>query len=191
MNDSLRDAYERVSVKNVLFYMRNVRTRMPFKYGVATLTSVPILHTEMTIENANGTAGIGVAADILPPKWFDKDPAKDYIDNVNDLLFVARSAADAYTEFSRAPRAMFDIWRDGYGATLAAGDSRELNHLTSSHGSTLMERALIDAIGRLRGQSYHEMLQENTLGIRFESLHNELQGVTPDDVITSPPLTGM
>ncbi len=191
MNDSLRDASERVSVKSVLFYMRNVRTRMPFKYGVATLTSVPILHAEMTIESADGTVGVGVSADILPPKWFDKDPSKDYRHNVHDLLFVARSAADAFLESSRSPRTMFEIWRDGYAATLAAGDSRELNHLTSSHGSTLMERALIDAIGRLKGLSYHEMLQENTLGIRFESLHSQLQGVTPGDVIASPPLAGM
>jgi hypothetical protein len=34
----------RLSIKEVRFCMRNVRTRMPFKYGVATLTSVPILH---------------------------------------------------------------------------------------------------------------------------------------------------
>ena len=32
-----------VSLKDVRFYMRNVRTRMPFKYGVAVLTSVPMV----------------------------------------------------------------------------------------------------------------------------------------------------
>ena len=35
---------ERLSVRDVSYYMRNVRTRMPFRYGVASLTSVPILH---------------------------------------------------------------------------------------------------------------------------------------------------
>ena len=88
----------KVSVKEVRFYMRNVRTRMPFKYGQATLTSVPILHTLMDVELGDGTLSRGTAADILPPKWFDKDPAKDYERNVGDLIWGARAAAVAYGE---------------------------------------------------------------------------------------------
>ena len=44
-----------VSLKEVRFYMRNVRTRMPFKYGVAVLTSVPILHVVARCELIDGT----------------------------------------------------------------------------------------------------------------------------------------
>ena len=58
------------------FYMRNVHTRMPFKYGVAVLTSVPILHTIVNV-TVEGKRVQGIAADILPPKWFDKDPEKN------------------------------------------------------------------------------------------------------------------
>lgn len=180
---------ERVSIKDVRFYMRNVRTRMPFKYGVATLTAMPILHVAMAVESADGRVGEGVAGDILPPKWFDKDPVKDYATNVEDLLFAARAAADAYKHASRTPRTVFDIWRDGYAATLAAGDARGLNHLTSGHGSSLMERALIDAVGRLRGLTYHRMLTANTPEIDFGALHAELRHVTPADVIAETPLT--
>ena len=59
------------------FYMRNVRTRMPFQYGVAILTSVPILHVVVNA-TVEGKRTRGVAADILPPKWFDKDPEKAF-----------------------------------------------------------------------------------------------------------------
>ena len=141
---------ERLAVRDVRFYMRNVRTRMPFRYGVATLTSVPILHVLVDVEMEDGTLAVGAAADILPPKWFDKDPAKSYADNVDDLVFVARAAAAGYAGAPGSPASVFDIWQEGYAATLAAGDGRSLNHLTSSHGSTLMERALIDAVGRAR-----------------------------------------
>ena len=72
--------------------MRNVHTRMPFKYGAAVLTAVPILHVVAQGALKNGTPVQGVAADILPPKWFDKDPAKSYEDNVADLLWAARAA---------------------------------------------------------------------------------------------------
>ena len=179
---------ERVSVKDVQFYMRNVRTRMPFKYGVATLTSVPILHVLMEVELADGSPATGVAADILPPKWFDKDPAKDYEENVDDLLCAARAAAEAYRQASACPGTVFDIWREGYAETLAAGDGRQLNHLTSSHGSTLMERALIDAVGTGRGLSYHQLLETNELALDFGPIHAELQGMTPAAVIAARPV---
>ena len=77
-----------VSLKEVRFYMRNVRTRMPFKYGVATLTSVPILHLRLDGELDGHQPAQGWAADILPPKWFDKDPQKEYEDNIDDLIAV-------------------------------------------------------------------------------------------------------
>ena len=82
----------RISIKAVRFFMRNVRTRMPFKYGVATLTSVPILHVRLEGELDDRQAQ-GWAADILPPKWFDKDSEKEYEDNVDDLIAVAAEYA--------------------------------------------------------------------------------------------------
>ena len=178
-----------VSLKDVRFYMRNVRTRMPFKYGVAVLTSVPILHVVVRCELINGTVVEGVAADILPPKWFDKDPVKDYVDNVDDLLFAARAAADAYLQAAQNPRSFFSIWQDGYAHTLEAGDGRGLNHLAAAHGSTLMERALIDAVGCGVGASYFQSLKDNILGLDLAVLHPELAGVTPSDVLGAAPLT--
>jgi len=184
---------EALSVRDVSFFMRNVRTRMPFRYGAATLTSVPILHVLIEAEMADGTIAQGTAADILPPKWFDKDPEKSYQDNVEDLVFVARAAAQAYTDASATPRSVFNIWRQGYDATLAAGDGRSLNHLTSSHGSTLMERALIDAVGRARGRTYHDMLvaTDNPLGIDLGSILPALEGVVPAQSLPTTPRTSV
>ncbi len=182
---------EKLSVRDVHFYMRNVRTRMPFRYGVATLTSVPILHIIVDAELADGTVAQGVAADILPPKWFDKSPAKSYADNVDDLVFVARAAAQVYAEASLIPASVFDIWRDGYAATLSAGDTRALNHLTSSHGSTLMERALIDALGRARKLTYHQLLTapQNPLGIDLAAVLPSLAGALPAEAVAATPQT--
>ncbi len=177
----------RMSVDSVRFYMRNVRTRMPFKYGVAVLTSVPILHVvvEATVENKSVR---GMAADILPPKWFDKDPQKDYAANVDDLLFAAQTAADAYAMAGRSPHPFFSLWRAGYEATLSAGDARGLNHLTAGHGSSLMERALIDACGRGVELSYFDLVRTNVLGLDLGDLHGELAGVEPRRALADRPL---
>ena len=178
-----------ISLKEVQFYMRNVRTRMPFKYGAAVLTSVPILHVVARGELGDGSLVEGVAADILPPKWFDKDPHKSYEDNVDDLLCAARAAYAAYATAARSAKPFFEIWREGYAETLAAGDARGLNRLTSAHGSTLMERALIDAVGRGVGASYFAMLKDNLLGLDLGAIHAELKGVEPAAVLGQAPLT--
>jgi hypothetical protein len=182
---------EAVRINQIDFYMRNVFTRMPFKYGMATLTAVPILHVLMQVEWNDGRRATGVAADILPPKWFDKDPAKEYQDNVDDLIAVARAAATAYQDAGRQARSVFALWREGYDATLKFGDVRGLNHLTAAHGSTLMERALIDAVGIGCGASYHQMLRANILGLDLGALHDELAGVEPGQVVAATPIQRM
>ena len=177
-----------IRLEDVRFYMRNVHTRMPFKYGAAVLTAVPILHVVAQGALKNGTPVRGVAADILPPKWFDKDPAKSYQDNVADLLWAARAARAAYLDAARSPQPFFAIWQAGYAQTVSAGDAHGLNRLTAVHGSTLMERALIDAVGCGVGASYFELLKANLLGLELEAIHPELQGVTPGQVIGATPL---
>ena len=182
-------APETIAVKDVRFFMRNVRTRMPFKYGVATLTSVPILHLRLDGELGDGRAARGWAADILPPKWFDKDPGKDYEDNVADLVAVARAAAAVYAEVARAPQPVFETWHSAYPETLARGDRHGLNHLTAGHGSSLLERALIDAVGVARGQTYAALLSTNALGLDLGRVHAELAAAPePSWALPSAPL---
>lgn len=178
----------RLALRQTRFFMRNVRTRMPFKYGVATLTSVPILHLVAELELERGGRATGVAADILPPKWFDKDPAKSYEDNVSDLLWAARRAAALCDELSGQPRTFFALWQEASATLLDAGDQQGLNHLTSGHGASLMERALIDGLGRALGQSYHALLRNNALGLDLGRLHPELRGAEPSQCIAPQPL---
>ena len=179
---------EAIALKETRFYMRNVRTRMPFRYGAATLVSVPILHVGVTAELGDSTPAHGWAADILPPKWFDKDPAKEYQENVDDLIAMALAAGEAFGEASLRPRSLFALWRDGYEATLEAGRAAGLNRLTAGHGSSLFERALVDAIGRARGLPYHQLLRRDALGIELSALHEQLQGIPVSRAVPGKPL---
>ena len=179
---------EKIAIANIRFFMRNVRTRMPFRYGTATVRAAPMVHVAMDVEVAGGRKAIGYAADVLPPKWFDKDPDKTYEENVEDLIWCARQAASIYAEIASKPWRVFDIWREGYDAMLQQSDERGLNHLTGGHGSSLMERALIDALGNATDMTYHQMLVTNQLGIDLGSLHHQLQGVDPSQVIAKKPL---
>ena len=164
----------RLALKAASFHVRDLRTRLPFRYGIVTLTHFPLLHLAVDVEAADGRRGRGFAADNLPPKWFDKDPTKSFRDNVLDQLASIRAAHEAYLAAARAPRAIFDIWLDAYADCRRRGSTLGLNGLTASFGSSLFERALADAAGRLAGHGVVEMLRQNTLGIRPEAVHAEL-----------------
>jgi len=45
-----------------------LRTRMPFKYGIATMTRTPHAFVRLLVRVA-GQESLGLAADHLPPKW--------------------------------------------------------------------------------------------------------------------------
>ena len=163
-----------LALKSASFHVRNLRTRLPFRYGIVTLTHFPLLHLAVEVEAAGGRRGRGFAADNLPPKWFDKDPARSFRDNVADELAAIRAAHAGYLDAARAPRPVFDVWRDAYAECRRRAPALGLNGLTASFGSSLFERALADAAGRLAGHDVVEMLRRDTLGIRPEAVHAEL-----------------
>ena len=52
-------------------HLIDLQTRLPFKYGIATMTRAPQAFVRLQID-ADGHQATGVAADLLPPKWFTK-----------------------------------------------------------------------------------------------------------------------
>lgn len=160
-----------LAVKAAACHVRNLRTRLPFRYGVVTLTRFPLLHLALDVEAADGRRVRGFAADNLPPKWFDKDPARTFRDNVEDELRAIASAEAAYLDAGRAPRPMFDLWQDAYGECARRAPGLGLNGLTAAFGSSLFERALADAAGRLSGLDVVGLLREDVLGLRPGAVH--------------------
>jgi hypothetical protein len=159
-----------LALKSGSCYVRNLRTRLPFRYGVVTLTHFPLLHLAVEVETGDGRRGLGYAADNLPPKWFDKDPTKSFRDNVTDQLASIRTAHTAYLDAARAPRPLFDVWAQAYAECARRGPELGLNGLTAAFGSSLFERALADAAGRLSGRDVLGMLRDDVLGIRPEAV---------------------
>ena len=72
-------------------FVRKLRTRMPFRYGIATLTELPHLMVRIELE-CGGKRAFGWAADGLPPKWFTKDPIASPRDEIARMIAVIRHA---------------------------------------------------------------------------------------------------
>ncbi|MGH7390569.1 MAG: enolase C-terminal domain-like protein [Candidatus Rokuibacteriota bacterium] len=165
-----------LALRDASFHVREVRLRLPFRFGVITVTEATLLHLAITAESDGGGRARGFAADFLAPKWFDKDPTKSHRRNVEDLVESARDAHAAYAGAARAPRAFWPIWRDAYAECRRHGAARGYNGLVASFGSSLFERALADAAGRLAGADVVEMLRQDVLGLRPGEIHAGLAG---------------
>lgn len=145
-------------------YERPVALRMPFRFGVVTLTEAPQVFVRARIALADGREGWGAAAEMLAPKWFDKNLALSNEQNFDQLRLALRLAAEAYTG-DTTPRPAFAHFAAHYRALLAAGGRRGLNPLVAGFGPAQIDRAVADALCRLQGVSFYAAVQANLLGV--------------------------
>jgi hypothetical protein len=166
-------------------HLADLRTRMPFKYGMVTMTSTPHAFARLWVD-VDGKPSVGIAADSLPPKWFTKDPAKALAVEVAEMLRVIEHAL----QLAKGLRAdtPFDAWQQLYEAQAEWGRSEGIAPLLSNFGTSLVERALIEAVCRTAGRPFSELLRTNRLGIRLGDVHASLAGATPVDFLAERPL---
>ena len=80
-----------VSVEQIDLHILNMKTRMPFRYGIASLEAVPHLFVRAEA-NFHGRVGTGVSADGLPPKWFTKNPEAPFSEDLDEMFAVIHQA---------------------------------------------------------------------------------------------------
>jgi hypothetical protein len=151
-------------VREVELYERDVTLRMPFRFGVVTLTSAPQCFVRARIETPDGRSQWGMAAELLAPKWFDKNPALSNEDNFAQLRLALRLAAEAYTQAGTALSA-FGHFAAQYAAQIAAGAKAGLNPLVANFGPAQLDRAILDALCRIEGCSFYDAVRHNRAGI--------------------------
>ncbi|MFO1218891.1 MAG: enolase C-terminal domain-like protein [Burkholderiaceae bacterium] len=154
----------RFVVREIALFERPVRLRLPFRFGVVTLTECPQAFVRARIELAGGATATGGAAELMAPKWFDKNLRLSNDDNFAQLRDVLRLARDAYRA-DAAPDTAFGHFARHHDAQLAAGAARGHNPLLASYGPALIDRALLDALCRALGVSFYAAVQRNLVGL--------------------------
>ena len=93
-------------------YILNMKTRMPFRYGIAVMTALPCLFVRLTVA-IDGQPVYGFSSDGLAPKWFTKDPESHYRDEIADMLRVVQQAFRHGQEMGGTDT-IFALWRGIY-----------------------------------------------------------------------------
>ena len=164
----------RLSVREIVLLERDVKLRMPFRFGVVTLTGSPQVNVRVRVRDSFGREAWGSSAELLAPKWFDKNLELSNEDNFDQLRTALGIAAALYRDAGSATA--FGLFAACYAGQIEACGGRGLNPLIAGYGPALIDRAVLDALCRLGGVSIFDAVNANLPGIAPESLLPEFQG---------------
>ena len=163
----MTDAAPRLRLVEARFFERSVKLRLPFRFGVVTLTEAPQIFVRARVRMADGREGEGVSAELLVPKWFDKSPELSHEDNFNQLRaalgLARRHLLDA------GENTPFGLSASVEAAVHAECARRKLGGLIASFGLALLDRAILDALGRVENRTIFQLVRDNRFALTSET----------------------
>jgi hypothetical protein len=171
----------KLQVREISLFERDVKLRMPFRFGVVTLTEAPQAFVRARVRLENGKEAEGGAAELLVPKWFDKDPALTNEQNFEQLRASLRLAREAY--LGGGVNTAFGHSIEIYGPQIAIGATQGLNSLVACYGPALIDRAVLDALCRALGVSFYAAIQKNLPGISAPGWQADLLAFDMDEFL--------
>ena len=170
-------------IDSISFRTRWMRTRFPFRYGIASMTELP--HVFVLLHGSvGGEACAGLASEGLPPKWFTKDPHTRFEEDLPVMVRVIRHAAELAT--GHAHDSVFALWRRLHAEQADWAGRQQIPPLLAHLGTSLVERAALDAFCRGSGTTFAQAVHDNLLGVELCEIHPELQGSLPADWLPEP-----
>ena len=165
----------RLRLASARFFERDVPLRLPFRFGVTTVTHARQIVARVEIETADGARTEGVAAESLAAKWFDKNLALTDDQNLDQLRQAVVLAVEHYTALGGLETA-FGHFARCYKAHQDVAGKLDLSPLVAGFGPALLDRAIIDALLRHEGMSFAAGMRANIAGMETESLTPDLAG---------------
>lgn len=154
----------RFVIDEIRYSERDVVLRLPFRFGNATVESCPQVYARVRIRFADGSTAEGCSAEMMIPKWFDKNPALSNEDNFTQLRRALTIARDAYTS-DREARSAWAHFAQHYRQIVQTGQAAGLDALVASYGPALIDRAILDALCLHLGCSASAALSANAPGV--------------------------
>ena len=171
----------RFTIRSFEFFSRQTRTRFPFRYGIASMTEAPHVLVRATVE-CGGRIFEGVSAETWVPKWFVKNPATTYDEDLPDMCRTLRHAADAAMQ-PRDALTFFAWWQHLYAAQSELAGTPGIPPLLAHLGTAMIERAVCHALCQATQSSIHALWQENLAGIELGAIRPQCAGMKPSDFL--------
>ncbi|MFV0283390.1 MAG: enolase C-terminal domain-like protein [Castellaniella sp.] len=178
----------RFVIEDIGFAERDVKLRLPFRFGAATVTGCPQVYVRVRIRLENGRTETGCAAEMMIPKWFDKSPDLTQELNFIQLREALSLAREAYVSDPCSDTAWGHFARH-YRAIHETAQRCGLPGLVASYGPALVDRAVFDAACHALGVSFGEAMSANAAGMRVQAsgLAGDLAGFDLDAFLAAHP----
>jgi hypothetical protein len=153
----------KLKVKHIELAERRVDFLHPFRFGDVTVMSAPQAFVHVDIE-VDGRRSSGASAELMVPKWFDKNPALGIDETIAELRSSLVIARGLYLE-DRAPESAFGIHAAIYRRQVEACAKAGMPALPSLFGPAEIDKAIVDALLRALGLDLFEGLKRNIVGL--------------------------
>src|SRR5471032_831394 len=163
----------KVKLEEVERYERPMKMRLAFRFGVITVTGGVQAVIRARISLGDGRKSEGVAAEALAAKWFEKSPEFTDDQNLDQLRQSLAIAIEHYKEHGL--NTPFGLFAGTYKSQQKRGATLGLNPLVCSYGPALLDRAILDAVGKATGQSFAQMIIGNVPGIAATELTPDIK----------------
>lgn len=163
-----------------------MRTRLPFRYGIATLTALPhlVVSVDLIIDEKPAR---GQSADGLPPKWFTKNPDTPFEVDLAEMIASIQNASRIGRIAAEHDLSFAQWWRALYEEQASWSSVREVPPLLANFGVSLIERAVLDALARHAQAPLWKLLSTGQLNAQIDSLRPDIPTPPISNVVSSPP----
>ncbi|MCA6121125.1 hypothetical protein J6500_04285 [Bradyrhizobium sp. WSM 1704] len=154
----------RLAVRDITFFERPVPFARPFRFGAVTISASTQLFVRVEIEVEGSGRAVGVTAEMLAAKWFDKRPhltPEQTVDELRRSLAIARELYLSNPDLDTA----FGLHARCIGAHVAACAAEDIPPLVAALGPAEIDKAILDAALRSAGVSFFDGMAANIAGV--------------------------
>ncbi len=152
----------KLRVARVDLFERPVRLRLPFRFGVMTLTQAPQAFVRVELVDAQGRSSVGAGAEMLVPKWFEKLPDQSHEQDLQHLRTSVHTAAQVVTTLNPDSACGLSLAIDLHTTQFLHG---QMQPLAAHYGPALLARAIADGVCRHLAVPFAQALQRDSLGL--------------------------
>lgn len=149
-------------IRAIDLFERPIPFQHPFRFGAITVDAAPQVYVRVEAEVDGHGVGVGGSAELMVPKWFDKEAAKSPAQTVDELR---RSLDLARGVYLKAHGTAFAIHADRHAAHAAACAAEGIPALAAAYGPAELDKAVLDALFRAMNVGAWEGLQRNLPGL--------------------------
>jgi hypothetical protein len=172
-----------IKVEEIELFERDVVLRMPFRFGVVTLREAPQAFARVRISHQDGRSEWGTSAEVLAPKWFDKDESLTNEDNFDQLRTSISLAHNAFLQAGQVTA--FGLPVSTHHDHILAARLKGLKPLVGGYGPAILNKAVLDALCKLENVSFYQAIKSNLPGILPTEMTPDLAGFDLDAFLAS------